>query len=682
LVWGTDISVDNDVDNVLQTLRTSPGDVDSDGDFYVDFYAGIITAYKVPSNPITLEINNNNMTMFGVGVPWGTHNVIPHWNQTTICNVVKSAADTATTSTYTLTLPKVSASSRVSTNAPYFGKKSYQDSVIGDAQWNMNSGESAWYRLPPAITDSAVSAGDQLPDGYCLLWDGDKTGRVIPQVTFYYLDEHSLTLVTPLDWLNQGDNYRLIISGTSAAEAINYLMQAVRNNEHNGITANPTLSYTIPISHSNLTNRFTGEITPSLSDIDRWKFRESDYPTNYHPQYLHRGGYMADDLDGNTGNAMRGDIVFSEENDFDLGTTDGFATQTYGVLWGDPGTDTCSMRFTGGPSSATGDKLYFGHPSVGANVHSSTHKYGALECSPYSGLPLYIRGRVTGSTVDYRGATLAFDLGRDLEMNYVKLLVADRDSTKDPVHLPANMSQVTWSTELDITPSLSNRLAPEQLREFRFRAVPKLTSASNTGIEASGEFADHFTGPAIVGADFLNVYSNAIFFSEQGDGKKTSFHERGTAWMNNSSTTNIPTGIYYKPEQGSFGARYEFTIYEDAGSGSQTYTPLKVGNDYGISLSSIKDINLDATVDVNIFGTARTNIESSTSSGLVLINSKNVTVNATGSLDVDSTSAMTIDSGTSITLTSTAGDITLNSGDDLKLNAPDYTYIGQTNAYL
>jgi hypothetical protein len=262
-------------------------------------------------------------------------------------------------------------------------------------------------------------------------------------------------------------------------------------------------------------------------------------------------------------------------------------------------------------------------------------------------------------------------------MNYLKLLVGDRDGAQDPVHLPARINQADWTVELEITPDLSNRLAPEQIREFRFRGVPKLDSAINTGIEASGEFSSYFTGPAIIGVDFLNVYSNAIFFSEQGDGQVTSFHERGTAWMNIAATTDIPTGIYYKPEQGSDGARYEFTIYEDAGSGSQTYTPFVLGSDYGISLTAQKDLNLWSGTEIDIYGGDQTSLRSSTVDGLLYLRSKNMTIDASGWIDMSSSDTIQIYTGSAPSVDS--GDVHIGAADDVKITAQDDVFVDATN---
>jgi hypothetical protein len=221
--------------------------------------------------------------------------------------------------------------------------------------------------------------------------------------------------------------------------------------------------------------------------------------------------------------------------------------------------------------------------------------------------------------------------------------------------------------------------------------VPELTSATNTGIEATGEYSKYFTGPAIVGADFLNVYSNAIFFSEQGDGKVTSFHERGSDWMNTSTTTDVPTGIYYKPQQGVYGSRYAFTIYEDAGSGDQTYTPLSIGNKSGFDITARNvTISAENSASSTAYIGADWRVDMYTpASGMTSIDTGNISIAGSGWLDIDSTGVITMDSQSNVSInagasgvlwlgansssspTTSAGDIILDAGDDIKLIAID-----------
>ena len=607
---GGAIVATGDTDGVLTIEVATPQLVVADGHFYVDYYKGTITAYKMSSVAITLTITG--LYMFGPGVPWATQNVIPNWTSTTLCTLAL-VSSTATTSTYTLTFPQVKRSTRRGLTNYQHGQNPLATWTTGDTYWDLVSGFNSYYRLPPALTAAGLGIGNTIPEGFCLLWDGDElTGRVIPQVTFKYKNANSITLVTPLNWLTAGSaNYRLITSGSSAAENINYLMQMTRNNEHVGLTNNPTIGYTIPLSHDNLENRFSSDTTGAI-----YQFRESSYPTNPHPQYLHRGGYMTNDATGNTANAMRGHLVLATN-----ATGGGFYVGSYPES---NGIATFGIGFGGGEitqaseTQNTGiilDSLYFNNTwaagrtlrsplalsDTGAAAHShfgnvsDKGHLGSLSIYPgYSGT-VSLRGRYDDNSSNEmeQGAVLGFDLGTMNEGNHIRLLEGIRDGTYDVINLPAKMATQTDHTEvLTITPLLSGapgatkRLAPEQMREFRFRGVPKVDSALNfatdsiagTNVRADSalllEFQEHFTSPGIVGADFFNVYSNAIFFSDTGEGMTTSFTDIGEDWLNGTGTfnTNTPSGIYFVPYSapGSEGA-FVFSIHDGAANSLQPF---------------------------------------------------------------------------------------------------------------
>jgi hypothetical protein len=598
LSWDTEVVVITDINTVLTSQKDAAKDVVADGDFYVDFYKGTITAYKVSSNDIVLRFIN--LHMFGSGVPWATHNVIPTWKSTVnLCNVTK-VIDVGDQSQYTLTLPIIDASPRIGTHLMEAGKRSYASSDCDVAWWGSSSGLSTQYRIPSTLTTAGLSVGAEIPDGYFLLWDDDG-GRVVPLVTFKYKDENSVTLETSQDWLNEGDNYRLITSGSSLSEAVSYLFETTRNNNSVGLIDSPTVSYSPPISHDNLENRFTAYAEPTgISLSDELKFRESDYPTNCHPQYLHRYGYMASDSDGNTANAMRGNLVFANTNSVinTLMTSSyiAFGHSTKNTIgWQGAVNDTAAS----GASGVAANRFCFSLSSTGANPElapTGTGYLGAITIEGTSGAPLYIRGtsgyefQRSGGGPWYRGATIGMDLGHRSEANYIKLLPGYRiGGDHDVRHMPANTGQTSTST-LDITPSLASgsnfhRLSPHQIREFRFRGVPNVENATNTSDsigDDSGisEFDYYFTSPGVVGADFFNVYSNAIFFSDTGDGRKTSFTENGYNWLNDD--TNRPSGIYFRPD--GIDSNYLFTIHETAG-GYASRECLTFGYNSGFSYS-------------------------------------------------------------------------------------------------
>lgn len=540
----TDLVFDTDI--ILQTPTTSPAGeflkvnrqdtlekIAEAGDWHIDFDKGIITTYSFLTAEVSFEISNINM--LGPGTPWGTANIIPSWSETVnLCNCTGSGTS------WTITLPTVESAPRqgISISGP---EATYDQTTIG---------AGSQYRLPYSLT-SSLSAGDEIPEGFMYLWD-DRTNRILPLITFSYIDEYSVALTTPDSWLDESSNYRIIITGTSLAENVNYLLSVVRDNVHSGLSNSQngnTILFTNPISHDDLTDLYTG--TNTTVDAYSYRFVKSSIPTNPHPQYLHRYGYIAGD-NANTNNAMRGNLVIaglydstSDTYPIGAGPTGGCGTETYALSFGGNFTTSgvAAIKFEGGIDSDTEDQLAFGLAPVGLSGLSTA--YGALSIYQYYGTPLYLRGY--GSTSNhFHGGSIAFDLKRNRELNYIKLIAGYRSdsATYDVVNLPATLFGGATGV-LNITPGLSARLMDAQVREFRFRACSYNASASNTGIESSGDFSKHFTSPSIVGTDWLNLYSNAIFFSETGNGKSTSFTKNGHDWLYGGG--DYPVGLYYKP---------------------------------------------------------------------------------------------------------------------------------------
>lgn len=625
LVWGTDITVTRDIDNILVNRKTNIKNVDTDGDFYVDFYKGVIFSYKPTTSYIRLSITN--LHSLGAGVPWGTHNVIPAWEENSaLCNLTEIASSESST-LYNLSLPQVEEVPRVS----YVGKEIAGGSYSNwspDSQWYYNPGQNTNYNLPQSIT-SSMSSGDEVPEGFVLIWD-DNLGRILPGITsIQYIDESTLRITAPLGYLDEGTNYRIITVGTSLAEAVSYLLTSQRYDSHTGIQHSAKLGYSIPISHSDLENRYTDKRIRANSEytLTSFKFRESDYPTNCHPQYLHRYGYMEDDIEGNTANAMRGNLVFSgalNDDSYLIGntkTTSGNYRRTYGLIFGNGKTGSeggSRLYFSGGEgmtnwadggSTGPAKRLGFGLQEVGAVPCNSRsdETYGALTINPWYGTPLYIRGPYStpSGADDYVGGVLAFDLGKNAEMNYLKLFAGYRSGSYDVNHLLANIDQ---NNILDnpLAPT-SNVWAAEQTRELRFRGVSyNPTSTSPTAIGdlairsddvAIPEFDKYYTSPGILGADFINVYSNAVFFSDVGNGTVTSFTTNGKDWLDNNPTDPLtsfytsgqmnqymPTGMYYHPSGTDIGQRFVFSLYDSGLSGFSQ--PLNFGDRSGFEYVS------------------------------------------------------------------------------------------------
>jgi hypothetical protein len=615
LDWSTDITISDDTGGVLDNQVDEITLVIADGDFFVDSSRGVITAYDCPTAVITLTIKAGTFNMFGAGVPWGTHNVIPTWEETSDLCTVEWVSTDSSEDTWLLTLPMVWCNPRVG-NTVQIETPVPQEADLGvgsDASWYQSdgsselitSGYSSNYRLPQSI--ASIVTDTTLPEGFCQLWDNTGS-RFIPLVEFVTQGTtNTLKLLTPVGWLNDGgpgassNRYRLVVTGISIAENVNYLNSIVRNGHHVGLMNAPALSYLPPISHDDLTHRYSGSIPDWFSFLYsttyKLKFTESTLPLNPHSQYLHRYGYYEGDSAGNSSNAMRGNLVFAgADANMTLATGDLCSYSTSGIMFGG-GTTTAgslsantkiSLWGMTSDSWTSGTSAHFpaNIPQTGmASSSTYDNNYGALTVLPALGSSLYIRGYADsaptssptyGSTDYMKGASIALDMGQWGEYNNIKVSVPIHSSTTyEAVNMPASTDMgATFGTKLAITPSLANRLSPYQIREFRFRGGAYIPGAANkatgslgvlSGKKTSGgtgELDAYFTSPGMVGCDFLNVYSNAIFFSDTGDGKRTSFTERGETWLK-SASANVPSGMYFIPRDGvSVAPYFAFADYD------------------------------------------------------------------------------------------------------------------------
>lgn len=566
LVYGTDITLSTAPSGefLIANLKTSASLMTDSGDWFIDYNKGIIQTFNRMSSSIGLQIIN--MNMFGPGTPWGTANVIPSWEQTTnLCTV--SGGPT----TWVVTLPLVST-----------GPRSSGVIATEDVSWNVSvPGQTAQHRLPYALT-SVLTSGEEIPEGFMLLWD-DTTSRILPLTTFYYRDTESVTVTTPAAFLTASSNYRIICTGSSLAENVSWLMSVVRDTAHSGLSNGQdgrTISFTNPISHDDCADLYSGSLPVSTANIEKYLYSASNYPTNPHPQYIHRAGYMNSDQN-NSNNAMRGNLVFSGEydssndlfpigNGIDSDASGGLSTNTYSISFGGDvdlsANGNPRIQWIGGEQlvtsiSGTANRIGFGLKGTGFRASISDVKYGALGVFQFYGMPLYMKGCSTSSNARRpydSGGSIGFDYGDYNELNFMKLVPGYRanSTTYDSSNQGADIGQ-TSSSVLDITPSMTSRLASTQIREFRFRACSYVDTAaadlnSIGGINSESEFDQYFTSPAIVGSDFFNVYSNAIFFSERGDGKSTSFTTRSSEWMD--GTGDKPLGIYYEPAASSYNS--------------------------------------------------------------------------------------------------------------------------------
>jgi hypothetical protein len=569
LEWGVDITyVPNLVDDHLfVTEKSSRQDVAQVGDFHIDYNRGEILVYEPTSSASGVTLSLTNWSAIGSGPLWAGNNIVPPWEENgsgaDLCDV--SLVSTASgTSVYTLVLPLVKFFPR-GTPGTKLSVTATRSIPINDNEFDgyLTSffGKDSQYRLPTSLVESGLSDGDEIPEGYLLLWD-DTLGRVVPNVTFQWeSDEHTLTLITPENWLSPStDRYRLICNALSLSEAVGWLMDAYRDNRHSGLAEGAstlgTLSFTNPISHRELADRYNGTIPTAQTDREKLFFRESSLPTNDHPQYLHRFGYTEDDLIGNSANAMRGWLVFTD-TDMSLHSSGDSRGSSYGLRFSGGDGHASSIFFEGGEDdsswiSGTPKRRPYQNEFVGGGTASLTPYMGSVVHEPWRGAPFVLKGRDVSN--EHAGAMLGFDYGQDGELNYIKLN-PPFFSVDPPKNVVADIGQS--SDTLSFTPGLNDRLCADQLREFRFRAASYVVAATNTDDSIGGssqlsdqEFEKIFLSPSIVGTDFINLYSNAIFFSDTGDGATTSFSMHGQEYFNNGiqyTVLDVPSGLYYSP---------------------------------------------------------------------------------------------------------------------------------------
>jgi len=599
-------------------LKNSANSITSPGEYYIDWRTGIITTYSIATTEITMNIPTSaDLQFFGSGAPWTTHNVIPDWKEGNNSGVdVAYITDGAGLFTYNITMPKVN-------TIPRAGSPS---ELPGSPEVSVTPGAAigSQYRMPYVL--NSLGGSEVIPEGFVFLWDNE-TNSIVNLTTFstgiYPNHLTTLVLTSPeLPGVTTGTNstrYRIITMGSSLAETLGYLSAVVRNNTHTGIASREdgaipnTLAYTPPIKHSSLSERY-GVIsaipTNDTSYLSKLNFVESKYPSNDHPQYLHRGGFMSQDI-ANSKNAMKGHIAFSSVDDFNIDTTGSYAgvlTRTYGITFG--GGEMVSGSESAGPAritweggqnlvaSSSGDvatRFGFGVNGIGLKGSSSPNYWGALTYTPYYTAPLYIRGSFTGDpTYPNIGGTIAFDVGQNAELNYIT--IRGNIGSNDP-HIPARVSgQVLPNTPTRIMPGTSGKISSQQLREFRFRSVAYVPTAINNASytkndsTAIPEMDKYFVGPGVVGTDFLNVYSNAIMFSNSGDGLSTTMHSMFGNWLADPDNQDRPAGIFYEPNGNS--SKFVFSVTNGSTTSEE---PLKLG--YSTHNYILNQTSVDGTLE-------------------------------------------------------------------------------------
>lgn len=698
------------------TRKTSIDSVEADGDYYINWRTGVVTSFSVTSSAVRMLIPGSaSMQFFGSGAPWTTHNVIPDWEEDAGVTI-QYVSEVGGAYTYAITLPEVQALPRV-------GDLNVIPCSDEASAFGVIAALGSQYRLPYVL--NTLGGSELIPEGFIFLWDNE-TSSIVNLTSFStgaspnHLTTLSMTHSGQLPGVllsgaPNSSRYRIITVGSSLAEQIGWLTAVVRDNTHSGISSrsrgviNNTLAYTPPIKHRDLADRYGVAIDIPSSDtsyLDKIKFTESKYPTNDHSQYLHRGGFMKSDT-GNSKNAMRGHLAFAAVDSFNIdttGTTAGILTNTYGVTFG--GGEVISSSEYAGPPRLTweggknltpqsvitepANRLAFGIRGIGINHSSFADYWGALTYTSYRNAPLYLRGNADGDpSYNGIGGTIAFDMGQNAELNY---LTIRRNPTYNDPHIPTQTTgQVDASTPSTIMPSASGKISYQQIREFRFRSVAFVSSALNTSNLSESdttvipELSKYFVGPSVVGTDFLNLYSNAIFFSNDGDGTQTMMHSSLSDWLDNPSSNDRPAGIYYEPN--GLLTKMRFTISDGS---LNTHTSAYFGytrNNYYYSSSNSGGTQDTTGIYGDIGGTGpRTYIELETTfdgpdgdplyGDISIAAGRDINLYATQALEIRAVSG-------NLDLLSSSGDISIvSSNGDMEITAEDNTlFIGGQNAY-
>jgi hypothetical protein len=293
-------------------------EVDSTGDFHVSD-DGIITTYTPITSDLTIEYTFDTLWDSYTGSSW---NVIPDFAQTTaLCTVA-----TGDSITYGIVFPAI-------TDSYGSADLTTEEDHLPYSPWNGTNYKpmkDQYYVLPHYITDG-LTLGDTIPDGYIQIYDED-TDSILLGGIFTYVNESEL-LVTNLSLETSSDRYRIIVPGTNIAELLRTLRESYLYHNHSGKIGDSGVSYGTRISHTDLLNQV------DEGDSSRGGYTVSTLgpSMNPHPQYLHRDGYkygISQDDDGNTHNAMLGNLVLAAtDGDIDNGA-DGYSIVFGGISTG------------------------------------------------------------------------------------------------------------------------------------------------------------------------------------------------------------------------------------------------------------------------------------------------------------------------------------------------------------
>lgn len=362
------------------TRKTILSDVDSTGDWYVDYDTGycrffdqIYSDWTITYKPNALSSTDKPST--------ATFNVIPDPDTDASygfrgCKIAYTN-NTDNTAGYIITLPPrgpLSASVRsiasepqnpyttgntvnmttvpASTSNIYYWQA---DSV--DATTDTTTASHYRYCLPRSITD-AWSNGSVLPTGLLYLWDHSTTGTIITGLSYSavatasppkwqfivsgaamdtWVTNYMTTAGYPADSLTKRDTHdssyypanglRVITVGADVSSVLNHLVLAHYNHDH-GVGDTARAGLVPPVNHKYIVGSYDSD----------GAFDPSAWNEDWHPQYLHRYGdanFSVNQRD-KYGNGMFGNLLF-----LSTGSTDDYQNLTsdsVGIIFGHPTT--------------------------------------------------------------------------------------------------------------------------------------------------------------------------------------------------------------------------------------------------------------------------------------------------------------------------------------------------------
>ena len=279
-------------DDAYEIRVFSLGDLNSEGDYYVDEEKNTVYSYMATGNsayPYVTYKTTPSKWASGSSYSMSNFNTIPDISQIGYSDL--SISQNAQ-GLYEFVFPEVTHTSRtngdsslIEGNSPLFGSTytlpASIRAVCGGNYFAENSG----------ITNTVI------PEGMIYLKNA-VTGEIYSDATYYYNSDSSV-LVEGVE-LDLDDNYYFITVGTDLTSCIEDIYNKLGNHSHDGKYGEKSISV------KDISDNYLN------FDNDQKVYFPSTKEGNHFSQYLHRDGYISGDPH-NDGNAMRGDLVIGRK---------------------------------------------------------------------------------------------------------------------------------------------------------------------------------------------------------------------------------------------------------------------------------------------------------------------------------------------------------------------------------